>query len=274
MLSAALIFALQVGPNPSAPALEPLPFELRRQQSQQEQTEATPTADPLALCLIRAEDDPVAAQAEANIWLETTIGLTRAHGLHCRGYAEAQSGNWEAAAASFVAARSEPAVINSKYKARLGAIAANALITSGDAQGGLAMLDQAIPDAARSGFAALEAEMWLDRARAQVALGEAEAAGVSLASARRLAPSSSQAWLLSATLSRRSGDLETARTQIKQAAKLNLTNPEIALEAGVIAILAGDEDSARQNWQTVIRLNPNSPAAATAQGYLEQLTAK
>lgn len=277
MLSTALIFLLQVGPNPSAPTLEAIPFELRelrRRQTESQNVDPVQETDPLALCLMRAEDDPIAAKTEANIWLETSVGLTRAHGLHCRGYAEAQSGDWPAAANSFVAARTEPAVMDPKYRARLGAIAANALITSGEPQAGLELLDKAIPDAALSNFSALEAEMWLDRARAQVMLDKPDDASISLGSARRLSPTSSQAWLLSATLSRRRGDLESAQAQIEQAAKLNLINPEIALEAGVIAILSGDEDKARKNWQQVVTLLPNSALAITARGYLEQLTAE
>lgn len=276
MLSAVVLFLLQVGPNPTAPQLEPLPFELKTAREKQaeaetENADALPM-DPLARCLIQAERTPLATQSDANQWLETAIGLPRAHALHCRGFAQTKLGNWTAAAESFVAARAEPAVINQKYRARLGAIAANALITDGNPQGGLDMLDKAIPDAAASGFTALEAEMQLDRARAQVALGQIDAAAASLASARQLAPSSSQAWLLSATLSRRAGDLDAAATQIAQAKKLNQTNPEIALESGVIAILSGDEAAARADWQSVITLMPDSPMAATAQDYLEQLS--
>lgn len=273
MLSAAVLFLLQVGPNPTAPQLEPLPFELktaRDKQAETEDTDALPV-DPLARCLMQAERTPLAAQSDANQWLETAIGLPRAHALHCRGFAQTKLGNWTAAAESFIAAQAEPAVINQKYRARLGAIAANALITDGNPQGGLDMLDKAIPDASASGFTALEAEMQLDRARAQVALGEIDAATQSLASARQLAPSSSQAWLLSATLSRRTGDLDAAATQIAQAKKLNQTNPEIALEAGVIAVLSGDEAAARTDWQSVITLMPGSPMATTAQSYLDQL---
>lgn len=276
MLSAAILFLLQVGPNPTAPQLEPLPFELRTAREKQAETEDTNSlpVDPLTRCLMQAELTPVAAQSDANQWLETAIGLPRAHALHCRGFAQTKLGNWTAAAESFVAARAEPAVINQKYRARLGAIAANALITDGNPQGGLDMLDKAIPDAAASGFTALEAEMQLDRARAQVALGQIDAAAASLTTARQLAPSSSQAWLLSATLSRRAGDLNAAATQIAQAKKLNQTNPEIALEAGVIAILSGDEGAARADWQSVITLMPDSPMAATALDYLGQLSAE
>ncbi|MGB7374320.1 hypothetical protein [Pontixanthobacter sp.] len=273
MLSAAVFFLLQVGPNPTTPQLEPLPIELktaRAKQAETQDTDALPT-DPLTRCLMQAELTPLAAQSDANQWLETAIGLPRAHALHCRGFAETRLGNWTAAAQSFTAARAEGAIADRTYRARLGAIAANALIAGGDVQAGLDMLDTAIPDAAASGFTALEAEMRLDYARAQVMLGRIDAAGESLALARQLAPSSSQAWLLSATLSRRTGDLGAAATHIAQAKQLNQTNPEIALEAGVIAVLSGDEAGARANWQSVIILMPGTPVAATAQDYLAQL---
>lgn len=274
MLPAMLALLMQAGPNPSAGAIPAIPPELQelRRRQDAELTVETKTPDRLQQCLARAEQDSVAATTEASSRLGKARGLDRAYELHCIGYAQAILGRWSDAAGNFIAARDLAAGKDQTYSARLGAIAANALLSAGNNIEALTVLEQAASDAAAAGFEPLTAEIELDRARALVATGQPEAAAASLTKARQLAPASSRAWLLSATLARRGGDLVAAQSYVEQASLLDPSNPDIGLEAGVIAVLSGNDDAARRSWQSVVTLAPGTAQAQTAKDYLEQLT--
>ncbi len=278
MLSATLALLLQVGPNPGAAPVTAVPPELgelrRRQRTEQNGNDndgLAPVADRLQSCLVRAEQDSTAARIEAEAWFNSAIGLTRAQALQCRGYAEANLGQWADAARSFIAARDDSDAVDAKYRARLGAMAANALLTAGNTESALPVLDRAKDDSTEAEFTQLSAEIEIDRARALVSQNKLAAASEALSEARTLAPMSVRAWLLSATLSRRTDDLAAAQTQIEQAAMLDPANPEIGLEAGVIAALSGNDEAARLSWQSIVTLAPDSPQATTAKSYLAQL---
>ena len=273
MLSAALAILMQVGPVPGATPITEIPpelHELRRRQRAQN-TDIAPLPDRLQSCLTRAEQDSTAGRIEADSWLDSAVGITRTQALQCRGYAEANMAQWATAARSFLEARDDSDAVDARYRARLGAMAANALLTADNVDQALVVLSQAKGDAATAEFPALGAEIELDRARALVSQGNVEAASTALAAARQLAPRNTRAWLLSATLSRRSDDLTAAQTQIEQASSIDPTNPEIGLEAGVIAVLSGNDEAARKSWQSIIAIAPESPQALTAKTYLEQL---
>lgn len=273
MLSATLALLMQVGPNPSLAPASSIPdelAELRRRQKEQE-TNIAPITGRLEACLARAEQDSTAARIEAQSWLDNAIGMTKAEALQCRGYAEANLGRWADAGRSFISARDAHGEVDAKYRARLGAMAGNAMIAAENNQQALQVLDRAEQDAVAAGFAPLLAEIAIDKARAHVNQNAPDAAALSLAEARRLAPNSARVWLLSATLARRMDDLPTAQSQIEQANRLDPTNPEVGLEAGVIAILTGNENAARQSWQSIVALSPASPQAQAAQSYLDQL---
>jgi len=156
-------------------------------------------------------------------------------------------------------------------RARLGAMAGNAQLVSGDAAAALLSLDGAVVDARAAGVPALLGGIAVDRARALVALGKPQEAVSALAEARASQPGDAQTWLLSATLSRRLGDLAQAQSQIEAAAKLAPTDPDIGLEAGAIAVLSGHEDAARKSWDSVVAAAPASEAANRARAYLAQL---
>ncbi|MFZ1742594.1 MAG: hypothetical protein WAT93_07055 [Pontixanthobacter sp.] len=274
MLSSLLALLMQVGPNPGAMPITAVPPELdelrRRQRS--EQSDIPLQSGKLESCIARAERDSTAARTEAEAWLAGAVGITKSQALQCRGYAEANLYRWADAASSFLAARDEDASKSDpKYRARLSAMAANALISAGNMRRALELLDMADSDAQAAGFDALRGEIAIDRARVHVALGESEQADAALASARNVLPNSAQAWLLSATLARRMDDLPRAQSFIERASSLDLVNPEIGLEAGVIAVLAGKDDAARKSWQSIINLAPDSPQAQTAREYLRQL---
>lgn len=276
----AFLAVTQVGPfvTPGPQPASPLPPEIverkRRERERSEPpqpalppTQAAAADEPAERC--PGVDNPVDAADQAGQWLAAAAGRDRATAGECLGVAMARLGRWEQAAEAFGTAR--PAADTPVWRARLGAMAGEAALNAGDAQGALAAFDGARADAA--GDTVTTAGIALFRARSLVALKREAEAEAPLAEARRLLPGDPQAWLLSATLSRRLGKLAEAQAQIQKAAELLPIDPAIGLEAGLIAVLSGRDASARKSWQSVITAAPDSDAAATARDYLAQLGA-
>ncbi len=277
MLSPILAFLLQVGPNPGAEPVPPIPPELaeqrRRTRAREHQQKIAAAASRLGPCLARADADPEAARREASDRLAAKEDLGRADVLHCLGYALGLQQRWDQSSDMFRAARDATPEADILNQALRGALAGGALLSKGDMAGALALLDPAHEAALVAGNDPLAGQIALDRSLALVALGRAEEAAGALVEARTKMPDSTQAWLLSATLSRRMGDLDTARGQIERAALLGPTDPDIGLEAGVIAVLAGRDEAARKSWRSVLTTAPGTEQARTAQAYLDQLDA-
>ena len=225
----------------------------------------------LQACLDDAEASPTDAIDDAEQWLTTVKGTTQVEPNWCLGAAHSRRGEWDEAAAAYLAARDAAAPGDYARRARLGGMAGNAALAGKAWARALAALDMAQADAAKSGDARLSGEIAIDRARALVALGRDVEAAKALAEARISAAKNPLAWLLSATLSRRQGKLADAQAQIAAAAILAPTDSEVGLEAGVIAVLAGRDEAARKSWQSVITAAPTSEAATTARSYLAQL---
>jgi tetratricopeptide (TPR) repeat protein len=264
----------QIGPNPSATP-QAVPPELADRPTRTQTAPAvTPASDQLARCLAQAGSEPVAAVAAAQAMLDTPGARpsveTRVQALLCRGLAHSELGDLAPAEADFIAARDAAPRGERGLRARLGALAANAMLAQGRPGDAIALLDGAAAEAREAGNRALAGGIELDRARALVMLKRDPEAALALASATQALPAEPQAWLLSATLSRRLDNLAQAQAQIERAASLAPSDPEIGLEAGVIAMLAGHPDAARQSWQSVVAAAPTSPFAETARNYLAQ----
>jgi tetratricopeptide (TPR) repeat protein len=225
----------------------------------------------LEMCFDQIEEDPARAHTMAQIRRSETTDTDRVLANHCLGTASSALGLWVDARTAFIAAHEETPEDETRTRARFGALAGNAALAGGDAEGALSLLTEAEGEARTAGAAVIEALAGIDKARALVTLGREEEALGALEAATTLAPERSEGWLLTATLLRRLGRLDEAQMAIERAASLAPSNPEIGLEAGVIAVLAGREDAARQSWQSVIDLASDGPAAATAKDYLAQL---
>ncbi|WP_336985394.1 hypothetical protein [Altererythrobacter aquiaggeris] len=277
LLAPALAFATpaQIGPNPSAatditnpPELE----ELRRRQRENAPAPVPRTINrTFAECTELAKTNPAQAEITANEWLVRAEGNLKASANHCRGLALAGLGRLEEAAAAFVSGRENAMPDARLYRARLGMLAANALIGAGAPDDALAAIAIAEADARQAGTTRFDGELALDRGRALVALKREVDAAPYFATARAQLPNNADAWLMSATLSRRMDDLTAAQNQIERAAILAPDDPAIGLEAGLIAVLSGREDAARKSWESVIIAAPASTAAETATSYLAQL---
>lgn len=271
-MSLLLALLLQVGPNPMAGGMAG--DDLMRDRPPRAdgvKGDINATSAWLQTCLNQLAEDPARAHTMAQIRRSETKGADRVLANHCLGTAASELGLWQDARTAFLAARDETPSGETRTRARFAALAGNAALAGGDAEGALTLLTAAEADARTAGFAPLEAIAATDRARALVALSRGEDALGALEAATTLAPERAEGWLLKATLLRRLDRLPEAQTAIERAALLTPGDPDIGLEAGVIAILAGREDAARASWQSVLALAPESPAAATAKDYLAQL---
>ena len=264
----------QIGPGGALPQA-PLPVRSHKEAARVSQP-ATPALAPqstqLQTCLQLVMRDPAGAIDKAEGWLAAAkTPSDRAGAEQCKAMALTRLGSWEEAAALFLSARDDTPVTQPGERARLGALAGNALLVTGNTVAGLDALDHAHSEADGAADSKLNGVIQIDRARALVALGRTAEASAALEDARSEVPDNYQAWLLSATLSRREGKLAAAQQQIERAAALMPVDPEIGLEAGVIAVQSGRDESARLSWQSVIKAAPDSQFAKTAQGYLDQL---
>jgi len=269
----------QVGPNPSAtPQTVPPEIRDRPQRSRPARSQPAVTAKPaderLARCLAQAQAAPGDAVTIAQAMLDTPgarpSAETQVQALLCRGLARSELGELAAAEADFTEARGIVPPGERGLRARLGALAGNAMLAQGRPADAIALLDIAAAEAREAGNGALAGGIEIDRARALVPLKRDPEAALALAAAMQALPDEPQAWLLAATLSRRMENLPQAQAQIERAASLAPSDPEIGLEAGVIAMLAGHADAARQNWQSVVAAAPGTPFAETARNYLAQ----
>jgi Flp pilus assembly protein TadD len=271
-LSLLLALLLQVGPNPLGGGIAGDDL-VRDRPPRPEASLSEPGLESawLESCFDQLAEDPARAHTMAQIRRTETKGTDRVLANHCLGLASSELGLWVDARTAFLAARDETPSDETRARARFAALAGNAALAGGDAEGALILLTDAESAARAAGSVPLEALAAIDRARALVALGRGDQALGALEAATTLTPESTEAWLLKATLLRRLGQLDAAQVAIERAAPLAPGNPEIGLEAGVIAVLGGRDEAARQSWRSVISLAPDSPAAVTAKDYLAQL---
>jgi tetratricopeptide (TPR) repeat protein len=269
-LSLLLALLLQAGPNPLSGGL---PDDTLVRDRPARSADDTATSAWLEKCFSQIAEDPARAHTMAQIRRSETKGTDRVLANHCLGTAATELGLWEDARTAFIAAREETPLDETRARARFAALAGNAALASGDAEGALVWLIPAEADARSADAAPLAALAAMDRARALVMLGRGEEALDALEAATTLAPERSEGWLLKATLLRRLERLAEAQTAIERAATLAPGDPQVGLEAGVIAVLAGREDAARASWQSVLVLAPGSPQAIIATDYLAQLGA-
>lgn len=235
-----------------------------RRQSPTPAPPAPPLDARLTACIDAAEQGASAGIARARNWIAEAPG--DADAWHCLGYAQAQGGDYGAAADAF---EKGAGLASAGAAARLWAQAGNAALAGGDPARGAAALDRALGMPGLVGFA--RGEALLDRARARVALDRMAEARADLDAALVLVPADPLAWLLSATLARRMDDLPLARAHIAEAARRAPDDASVALEEGVIGALSGKDADARRAFDRVRALAPASPQARAAADYLGQL---
>ncbi|MFD1610369.1 tetratricopeptide repeat protein [Sphingomonas tabacisoli] len=223
-------------------------------------------AAPLQNCAELVKSDPARALEVANGRILQGGGVSA---KHCAAMAFAALDKWPAAAAAFEQAAQEAERNKLGIAGSLWVQAANAHLAAGDAAPAVSALDAALSGGSLTGLA--RGEAYLDRARANVALGKPELARTDMNEALKLVPQDPLAWLLSASLARRMGQLDRAQTDIEQAAKLSPDDSSVALEAGRIALASGAPGAARIAFEGAIKNQPGSEGAKAAQAELDRL---
>jgi len=225
------------------------------------------TAAQLQACIDIAADEPEAGMKQAQDWIIKGGGFSA---RQCLGFALTGLGRWSEAVDAFNNGALDAQKAGATADAvRLWAQAGNAALAGDNPERARSFFDSALsfglPDSLAKG------EVYLDRARACVAMDDIVAARKDLDQALKLAGRDPLAWLLSATLARRMDDLGRAQFDIAEARRRSPDDASVALEAGNIAILTNDEKTARQEWARVLSLAPGSEQSIAARAMLAQL---
>ena len=260
-----LLAAMQAASLPSSP--DPMPPRRTAPAARP----AAPPADGAIEARYRActtliRTDAEGAVAAANAWRSEGGGLAA---RQCLGLALAALERWAPAATAFEQAAREAEAANDARRADCWVQAGNAWVAAGDGARAMAAFDAALltPNLTDE----LRGEVHLDRARAQVAIGNPAAGRTEIDRALQLVPNDPFAWYLSAALARRGNDLVRAGTDIARARALAPDSPDILLLAGTLAGLAGDMAQAERLYRQVAQAAPASDAGREAAASLATL---
>jgi tetratricopeptide (TPR) repeat protein len=210
-------------------------------------------------CAALVKTDPAKAETEADAWRVAGGGMPARMCLDLAFVAQEKFGP---AAISFEQAAREADIQGDPRAATLWVQAGNAALADGDAGKARGFLDRALTKTTLS--APQRGEAYLDRARAQVAVGYLDQARADLDQALKLVPQDAMAWLLSATLARRMEDGARATKDIAEAARLAPGEAAVLYEQGNIAALTGKPDDAKTAWEKAAKADAESPAGRAA----------
>jgi tetratricopeptide (TPR) repeat protein len=199
------------------------------------------------------------AVTAANVWHDQGGG---ASARQCLGLALIALDRWEPAATAFEQAAREAEGARDPRGADFWAQAGNAWVAAGDGRKALAALDAALLSPSLTDE--LRGEVYLDRARAKVALADNQGARGEIDRALQLVPNDPFAWYLSAALARRENDLSRAAADIGHARQIAPDSPDIVLLAGTIAGLVGNMAEAERLYRQVAQQAPDSDAGRQA----------
>ena len=214
-------------------------------------------------CAATIKSAPEQAVELANAWRMRGGGIDA---RQCLGQAYAQLARWAPAATAFEQGAGEAQVRKDPRGADLWVQAGNAWLAGKDP----AKARKAFDAALIAGIASpeLQGEVYLDRARAAVALGDLAAARADVDKGLALVPGDPFGWYISAALAQREGNLPRARTDVAKAVEGAPEAGDILLLAGNIAGLAGDLDAARGFFTRAANAAPDSPAGKAASAAL------
>lgn len=214
-------------------------------------------------CAAAVKATPEQAVAIASEWRIKGGGLDA---RQCLGQAYAALGRWAPAATAFEQAAMDAQVAKSPRVADFRVQEGNAWLAAKDPLKARRAFDAAL--IAGIGSPELEGEVYLDRARALAALGDAAAARTDLDKGLALVPGDPFGWYLSAALAQREGDLARAKTDVANAVAGAPDDADVLLLAGNIAGLSGELDAARGFFTRAAKAAPDSPSGKAASAAL------
>jgi tetratricopeptide (TPR) repeat protein len=221
-----------------------------------------PVADYQA-CTAQVKRDAEQAVGRANEWLVKGGGILA---RQCLGLAYAELGRWAPSATAFETAAREAENAQDPNRADFWVQAGNGWLAAGDAAKALKAFDAALATTSLAG--GLRGEVHLDRARAEVALGDTAGARRDLDKAVELVPNDPMAWYLSSALALKQKDLKRAQGDIAEALKRAPEDADLLVQAGNVAGVSGETEAAKGLFQKAIAVAPNSDAAKAARAAL------
>jgi tetratricopeptide (TPR) repeat protein len=175
------------------------------------------------------------------------------------------------ARAAFVAGLAELGEDEHAYRARLGALAGLAAMSTGDTDAAYGLIADARADALVAGAEALALNLALDQARAAEASGRLEIAAQLLADIRARDPANVAGWLYSAQTARAQGRFDEASAFLERGQALHPDDEELAIESALLARDMGDRDLARARFQAIVE--GGGRYAPIARQFLDELDA-
>ena len=216
-------------------------------------------------CTASVKQDAKRAVDEANQWYVRGGGIfARA----CLGLAYAAQERWEPAAVAFEQAARDAEGKKDARAADLWVQSGNSWLAADNAAKARSAFDAAL--ATTKMTPALRGEIYLDRGRADVALGDLAAARADMDKGLELVPNDPFGWYLSAALALRQEAVQRAQQDIAKAVQMAPDDSDVLLLAGNIAGMSGDVDAARAFYERAIKAEPNSAAAKLAQKQLTE----
>ena len=232
------------------------------------QTDAAEAAQYRA-CLGKTETNPDAAYDDALVWRDRGGGVPA---QHCAAVALVARGKY-AEAATRLAALAETPGGRAMAPALLGQ-AGNAWLLGEFPSNAISVLNAALSAGPQKLAPSEEADLRIDRARAQAALERWSEAESDLSKALSLEPERAAAYVFRATARRMENRLDLALEDLQLALALGPKDPAALLERGIVYRLQQNPDLARKDWLAVIALEPDGKAAEAARRNLEKLDLK
>lgn len=214
-------------------------------------------------CVAVVNKDPKAAVDAAQAWRAKGGDIAA---RQCLGLAYMALDRAAPAALTFEQAARAAEAAQDARATDLWGQAGNAWLAAGDAVKARTALDTALTRG--GGSNAWKGELYIDRARADVELGDIAGARIDLDKALALVPDDPMGWLLSASLARREENLGRAAKDIAEAERRAPDDPHVALEAGNIAALNGDIKAARSKWTIAADRGAGTPLGKSAEAAL------
>jgi len=257
MMLALMLPLLMLAPDPLPPGMP------ERQSKYVPDRPLAIPAGPLpmnaAQCTALAKADPVKAEAAGKAWRDSGGGLpARA----CIGMAQFGQEHFQDAATTFELAARDAQIADDREAAVLWMQAGNAALAADEAVRARTAFDRVLLLPGLSDE--MKGEVYLDRARANVAANDTVSAKADLDQTTRLVPRDPLGWLLTANLARKRKDMPTAFAAIREAARLAPGDAAIAYEAGNIAAASGQMDDAKAAWTRAAQADPKSDAGQAA----------
>lgn len=214
-------------------------------------------------CAAIARSDAEKGVAVASDWRVKGGGI---FALQCLGLSYSGLGRWAPAATAFEQAAQASEAGRDPRRADFWVQAGNAWLAAEEPAKARKAFDAALATAALT--PELKGEVYLDRARAGVALDDLAGARADIDKGLELVPADPFSWYLSSALALRQKDLPRAQDDIAKALELAPNDPDLLLHAGNVAGASGEVEAAKGLYMKVIKAAPNSEAAKAAQAAL------